>query len=86
MIAAMTYAKNNADISTMASLEVRMLLTMIHFLLLPLPLPYSYPRPAPTPALLQGVMGALYFGLGKSLGSLTGGLAIEAIGVRNTFR
>jgi len=54
MIAAMTYAKNNADISTMASLE--------------------------------GVMGALYFGIGKSLGSLVGGLAIEEIGVRNTFR
>jgi len=54
MIAAMTYAKNNADISNMASLE--------------------------------GVMGALYFGIGKALGSLTGGLAIERIGVRNTFR
>jgi len=54
MIAAMTYAKNNADISTMASLE--------------------------------GVMGALYFGIGKSLGSLVGGLAIDEIGVRNTFR
>jgi len=54
MIAAMTYAKNNADISTMASLE--------------------------------GVMGALYFGVGKALGSLVGGLAIEEIGVRNTFR
>eukprot|EP00092_Neocalanus_flemingeri_P040495 GFUD01044100.1.p1 GENE.GFUD01044100.1~~GFUD01044100.1.p1 ORF type:complete len:708 (+),score=166.26 GFUD01044100.1:153-2276(+) len=54
MIAAMTYAKNNADITTMASLE--------------------------------GVMGALYFGIGKALGSLIGGLAIDAIGVRNTFR
>jgi len=54
MIAAMTYAKNNADISTMASLE--------------------------------GVMGALYFGVGKALGSLVGGLAIEELGVRNTFR
>merc|ERR1719430_629300 len=54
MIAAMTYAKNNANISTMASLE--------------------------------GVMGALYYGVGKSLGSLAGGLAIEEIGVRNTFR
>merc|ERR1719430_1787486 len=54
MIAAMTYAKNNADISNMASLE--------------------------------GVMGALYFGIGKALGSLSGGLAIERIGVRNTFR
>lgn len=54
MIAAMTYAKSNADISTMASLE--------------------------------GVMGALYFGVGKALGSLSGGLAIESIGVRNTFR
>merc|ERR1712192_117875 len=53
-IAAMTYAKNNADISTMASLE--------------------------------GVMGALYFGVGKALGSLVGGLAIEELGVRNTFR
>ena len=31
-------------------------------------------------------MGALYFGIGKSLGSLVGGLAIEEIGVRNTFR
>jgi len=54
MIAAMTYAKNNASISTMASLE--------------------------------GVMGALYYGVGKSLGSLAGGLAIEEIGVRNSFR
>merc|ERR1712156_1356953 len=54
MIAAMTYAKNNADISTMASLE--------------------------------GVMGALYFGVGKALGSLVGGLAIEELGVRNTLR
>ena len=54
MIAAMTYAKNNADIETMASLE--------------------------------GVMGGLYFGIGKALGSLVGGLAIEDIGVRNTFR
>ena len=31
-------------------------------------------------------MGALYFGVGKALGSLIGGLAIDAIGVRNTFR
>eukprot|EP00091_Calanus_sinicus_P004138 TRINITY_DN14357_c0_g1_i1.p1 TRINITY_DN14357_c0_g1~~TRINITY_DN14357_c0_g1_i1.p1 ORF type:complete len:255 (-),score=50.69 TRINITY_DN14357_c0_g1_i1:185-949(-) len=54
MIGAMTYAKNNADITTMASLE--------------------------------GVMGALYFGIGKALGSLVGGLAIEAVGVRNAFR
>ena len=36
--------------------------------------------------LLQGVMGALYFGVGKALGSLVGGLAIEELGVRNTFR
>ena len=35
---------------------------------------------------LQGVMGALYFGVGKALGSLVGGLAIEELGVRNTFR
>jgi len=54
MIAAMTYAKNNSDITTMASLE--------------------------------GVMGALYFGIGKALGSLIGGLSIDTIGVRNTFR
>jgi len=54
LIAAMTYAKNNADIETMASLE--------------------------------GVMGALYFGIGKAAGSLIGGLVIEDIGVRNTFR
>merc|ERR1719300_330272 len=53
LIAAMTYAKNNADIETMASLE--------------------------------GVMGALYFGVGKAAGSLVGGLVIEDIGVRNTF-
>jgi len=53
LIAAMTYAKNNADIETMASLE--------------------------------GVMGALYFGVGKATGSLVGGLVIEDIGVRNTF-
>ena len=31
-------------------------------------------------------MGALYFGVGKALGSLVGGLVIEDIGVRNTFR
>merc|ERR1719192_1388227 len=31
-------------------------------------------------------MGALYFGVGKALGSLVGGLAIEELGVRNTFR
>ena len=31
-------------------------------------------------------MGGLYFGVGKSLGSLIGGLLIEAIEVRNTFR
>merc|ERR1719186_1993934 len=37
-------------------------------------------------ASLEGVMGALYFGVGKALGSLIGGLAIDAIGVRNTFR
>jgi len=54
LIAAMTYAKNNADIENMASLE--------------------------------GVMGALYFGVGKAMGSLVGGLVIEDIGVRNTFR
>jgi len=54
MIAAMTYAKNNSDIDTMASLE--------------------------------GVMGALYFGVGKALGSLFGGLLIEEIGLRPTFR
>lgn len=54
MIAAMTYAKNNADIETMASLE--------------------------------GLMGALYFGVGKSVGSLVGGLLIDELGVRNTFR
>jgi len=54
MIAAMTYAKNNSDIDTMASLE--------------------------------GVMGALYFGVGKSLGSLFGGLLIDWIGLKQTFR
>ena len=31
-------------------------------------------------------MGALYFGVGKALGSLAGGFAIESIGARNTFR
>ena len=31
-------------------------------------------------------MGALYFGIGKAAGSLIGGLVIEEIGVRNTFR
>ena len=31
-------------------------------------------------------MGALYFGVGKSMGSLVGGLVIEELGVRNTFR
>ena len=31
-------------------------------------------------------MGGLYFGVGKALGSLFGGLLIEAIGERNTFR
>merc|ERR1719225_16125 len=54
LIAAMTYAKNNATIETMASLE--------------------------------GVMGALYFGIGKAVGSLVGGLVIDDLGVRNTFR
>jgi len=54
VIAAMTYAKNNASIETMASLE--------------------------------GVMGALYFGIGKATGSLVGGLVIDDLGVRNTFR
>jgi len=54
MIAAMTYAKDNASISTMASLE--------------------------------GVMGALYFGVGKAVGGLLGGLSIDAVGERTTFR
>ena len=31
-------------------------------------------------------MGALYFGVGKSAGSLFGGLIIDHIGERNTFR
>ena len=31
-------------------------------------------------------MGALYFGVGKSVGSLVGGLVIDELGVRNTFR
>ena len=31
-------------------------------------------------------MGALYFGIGKAAGSSIGGLVIEDIGVRNTFR
>ena len=31
-------------------------------------------------------MGALYFGVGKAAGSLVGGLLIETVGVRNTFR
>ena len=35
---------------------------------------------------VKGVMGALYFGIGKAAGSLIGGLVIEDIGVRNTFR
>jgi len=54
MIAAMTYAKDNATITTMASLE--------------------------------GIMGALYFGVGKALGGLLGGLAIDSLGERTTFR
>ena len=36
--------------------------------------------------MFKGVMGALYFGVGKSMGSLVGGLVIEELGVRNTFR
>ena len=31
-------------------------------------------------------MGALYFGVGKAAGSLVGGLVIDDLGVRNTFR
>ena len=31
-------------------------------------------------------MGALYFGVGKATGSLVGGLVIDDLGVRNTFR
>jgi hypothetical protein len=31
-------------------------------------------------------MGALYFGVGKALGGLVGGLAIDQIGDRMTFR
>ena len=31
-------------------------------------------------------MGALYFGIGKATGSLVGGLVIDDLGVRNTFR
>ena len=31
-------------------------------------------------------MGALYFGVGKALGSLFGGLMIDQIGLRPTFR
>ena len=31
-------------------------------------------------------MGALYFGIGKAVGSLVGGLVIDDLGVRNTFR
>ena len=31
-------------------------------------------------------MGALYFGVGKAVGSLVGGLVIDDLGVRNTFR
>ena len=69
MIAAMMYAKDHADIETMASLEVEINLS----------------RPVDQ-RLLQGLMGALYFGVGKSVGSLVGGLLIEELGVRNTFR
>ena len=74
LIAAMTYAKNNADIETMASLEVGSYKSK--FLILN----------ATMPLLFKGVMGALYFGIGKAAGSLIGGLVIEDIGVRNTFR
>ena len=78
MIAAMTYAKNNADISTMASLEVGLSIDL--YLSFPCwGLCFNW-------FALQGVMGALYFGVGKALGSLVGGLAIEEVGVRNTFR
>ena len=35
---------------------------------------------------MQGLMGALYFGVGKSVGSLVGGLVLDELGVRNTFR
>lgn len=31
-------------------------------------------------------MGALYFGVGKALGGLLGGLAIEWVGEKLTFR
>ena len=31
-------------------------------------------------------MGALYFGVGKALGGLAGGLAIDQLGDRLTFR
>ena len=65
----MTYAKNNADIETMASLEVGSYKSK--FLILN----------ATMPLFFKGVMGALYFGIGKAAGSLIGGLVIEDIGV-----
>lgn len=39
-----------------------------------------------TVASVMGVMGALFFGVGKGSGSLFGGMLMSVIGARNTFR
>ena len=39
-----------------------------------------------TMASVMGIMGALFFGVGKGSGSLFGGLLMSFIGARNTFR
>ncbi len=39
-----------------------------------------------TVASVMGIMGALFFGVGKGSGSLFGGMAMSYVGARNTFR
>ncbi|KAL7301823.1 hypothetical protein TKK_0005430 [Trichogramma kaykai] len=41
---------------------------------------------ASTESSVQGILGALYFGIGKSIGNFVGGLLIDAIGIRPTFQ
>ncbi len=42
--------------------------------------------PLTSAATVEGVFGALYFGVGRGLGGLAGAIAWELIGARNAFR
>ncbi len=42
--------------------------------------------PVATVATVEGVFGALYFGVGRGLGGLLGGLAVKGVGAKVAFR